>query len=459
MDRHITHSPRATALAIGAIFFVNGATFGSWAPRLPEIRERLAVSDTVLGLTLVGGGLGGLTMSLVSGLLVDRVGSRAATVWTALVLLAVMPLVAVVPLPALFFILLLAIGGFDGLTDVAMNTQAIELQKGISRSILNRMHATWSIGTLVSGVITSALATTWITLGWQLTATALILGAMVVVASRFLLAPEPMHSVGPATDLPTGTTGAGTAASPAQTAVADPTAADITLAEHPAGDTTAAGATAAGTTAAGHPAAETTAAAAPPSSTRPSRRLLAGLFGIGVLAVLVELPPTEWAALLMEERHGLSVGAAGLGFVGFTAGMVVGRLSGDLLVDRFDPERVRRVSGAVAGAGLLIATTGPVPVISVVGFVIAGTGAAAMFPMAVRRAGELVPGATGVAMFSSGARLGILLGPLLMGNLSDATSRSVALAIVGVAAAIPLVAVRLPDAPDSPEGVAPDRPM
>lgn len=438
MDRHITHSPRATALAIGTIFFVNGATFGSWAPRLPEIRERLAVSDTVLGLTLVGGGLGGLVMSLVSGLLVDRVGSRAATVWTALVLLVVMPLVAVVPLPALFFILLLAIGGFDGLTDVAMNTQAIELQKGVSRSILNRMHATWSIGTLVSGVITSALATTWITLGWQLTVTALVLGAMVLVASRFLLAPEPMHSVGPATDLPTGTTGAGTAASPAQTAVADTTAVETTPGEHPA--------------------VETAAAAAPPSSARPSRRLLAGLFGIGVLAVLVELPPTEWAALLMEERHGLSVGAAGLGFVGFTAGMVVGRLSGDLLVDRFDPERVRRVSGAVAGAGLLIATTGPVPVISVVGFVIAGTGAAAMFPMAVRRAGELVPGATGVAMFSSGARLGILLGPLLMGNLSDATSRSVALAFVGVAAAIPLVALRLPDAPDPPGASAPDRP-
>lgn len=407
MDRHITHSPRATALAIGTIFFVNGATFGSWAPRLPEIRERLDVSDTVLGLTLVGGGLGGLVMSLVSGLLVDRVGSRAATVWTALLLSALLPLIAVVPVPALFFVLLLAVGGFDGLTDVAMNTQAIQLQQGLSRSILNRMHATWSIGTLSSGLVTSVLAATWITLAWQLTVTAIVLGSLVLVASRFLLAPEPARPSGASDAIPSGTTGVGTAASvtetgPARTAI-----------------------------------------------TKPSRRLLAGLFGIGMLAVLVELPPTEWAALLMEERHGLSVGAAGSGFVGFTAGMVIGRLTGDLLVDRFDPERVRRTSAAVAGGGLLIATTGPVPVISVIGFLIAGTGAAAMFPMAVRRAGELVPGATGVAMFSSGARLGILLGPLLMGNLSDATSRSTALAIVGIAAAIPLVAVRLPDAPEA----------
>lgn len=366
------------------MFFVNGATFASWVPRLPEIRTSLDMSDTVLGLTLVGSGVGGLTMSFLSGVLVDRFGSRAATVITSLVLSFTLPLIAVAPVPAVLFAVLLAIGGFDGLTDVAMNTQALQLQKNVTRSILNRMHATWSIGTLVGGISASTAAAVGVSLGWQLSVTAVVLVAATLAATAFLLPSGPRFE--PETD----TEG---------------------------------------------------------RRVRPARLLLAGLFGIGVLGVLVEMPPTEWATLMMAERFDISAGLAGLGFIGFTAGMVIGRLSGDVLVDRFDPELVRRSSAGVAAVGLLVASTGVAPAITVAGLFVAGVGGAAMFPMSVRRAGDLVPGAAGVAMFSAGARLGILLGPPLMGLLSDATSRSVALLLVAGTAAVVTATIRLPDSP------------
>ena len=35
-------SGRVAALAIGAMFFANGATFSSWTPRLPELRASSA---------------------------------------------------------------------------------------------------------------------------------------------------------------------------------------------------------------------------------------------------------------------------------------------------------------------------------------------------------------------------------------------------------------------------------
>jgi len=384
------HSPRTTALAIAAVFFANGATLAAWLPRLPEIRERLEVSDTMLGLVLVGSGIGGLTMSLVSGILVDRVGSRAATVVTSLVLSLMLPFIAVAPAPAILFSVLLVVGGFDGLTDVAMNSQALQLQRGVARSILNRMHATWSIGTLIGGIVASSAAAAGVSLTVQLSVTSVVLVALVLGAAPFLLpqeAPlEPEYDVDG-------------------------------------------------------------------RRVRPGRLLLASLFGIGVLGILVELPPTDWSTLLMAERFTISAGVAGLGFVGYTGGMVLGRLSGDLLVDRFDPELVRRGSAAVAAIGLLVATTGALPVITILGLFVAGTGGAAMFPMSVRRAGDLVPGATGVAMFSAGARFGILAGPLLMGTLSDATSRSVALMLVAGTAAVVTAAVRLPEAPTRPDPV------
>lgn len=344
----------------------------------------------MLGLVLVGSGIGGLTMSLVSGILVDRVGSRAATVVTSLVLSLMLPLIAVAPAPAILFSVLLVVGGFDGLTDVAMNSQALQLQRGVARSILNRMHATWSIGTLIGGIVASSAAAAGVSLTVQLSVTSVVLVALVLGAAPFLLPPEaPLE---PEYDVDG-------------------------------------------------------------RRVRPGRLLLASLFGIGVLGILVELPPTDWSTLLMAERFTISAGVAGLGFVGYTGGMVLGRLSGDLLVDRFDPELVRRGSAAVAAIGLLVATTGALPVITILGLFVAGTGGAAMFPMSVRRAGDLVPGATGVAMFSAGARFGILAGPLLMGTLSDATSRSVALMLVAGTAAVVTAAVRLPEAPTRPDPV------
>src|SRR5690606_16977131 len=72
--------PRASLLAIGVLFFVNGATAASWLPRLPDVRDRLGISDAALGLTMVGMGVGGLAVSLLSGVIVDRFGSRRVAV-------------------------------------------------------------------------------------------------------------------------------------------------------------------------------------------------------------------------------------------------------------------------------------------------------------------------------------------------------------------------------------------
>ena len=49
-------STRHSALAIAVLFFVNGATFSNWLPRIPEIRDRLGLGNAGLGATLLGGG-------------------------------------------------------------------------------------------------------------------------------------------------------------------------------------------------------------------------------------------------------------------------------------------------------------------------------------------------------------------------------------------------------------------
>ena len=149
---------RSARVAIGLVFFVNGVTFASWFPRLPEIQERIDVSDSALGIALVGSGVGGLAASLMSGRLVDRFGSRTMTALTSAGLSIALPLMGVAPSAVLVFATLVLLGSLDGLTDVSMNAQAVELQRRGGSSIISRFHALWSAGSVVGGLLASRAA-------------------------------------------------------------------------------------------------------------------------------------------------------------------------------------------------------------------------------------------------------------------------------------------------------------
>ncbi|MEO6317639.1 MAG: MFS transporter [Acidimicrobiales bacterium] len=367
------------------MFAVNGLALGSWLPRLPEVRDQLDVGDAALGLTLLGAGVGGLAMSLAAGRIVDRIGSRRAMVSTSIALALLLPGIAWAPSPGVLFGVLVAIGAVDGVTDVAQNSQALELQRHRQRSLLSRMHAAWSVGSLTGGVVASRAAAANVSLGTHLTVTAGGLALACLLAAPHLLPDETR--------------------------------------------------------------AETRAAAADGRSARIG--LLGLLFGVGVISVLTENPPMEWASLLVSQRFDVATGTAGLGFVAFTAGMVAGRLSGDRVVDRIGPEGTRRCGAATAAVGIACIAVSPGLSLALAGFVLAGVGASSQFPMAVRRAGELVAGSRGVARFSAGTRAGMLVGSPVMGVLSAATSRTTALVLVAGTAAVIAALLRLPDVPSS----------
>ena len=363
------------------MFFVNGATLSSWTPRLPEVQADLGISDAALGLTLVGMGLGGLAASLFSGWLVDRRGSRTMTMTTSAAMSLWLPLLGVAATAVLVFATLLVLGALDGLTDVAMNSQAVELQRSVGRSIITRFHALWSLGAVTGGITASRVAAAGISLRVQLLVTGGVLVVMTLVASRFLLPDR--HR---------------------QRAADDET-----------------------------------------PSPAPGRRLLVMLFLVGMAIALAELPPNDWSALLMTDRFDLSAGQAGLGYVAVAAGMLVGRVVGDHTTDRLGLEPTRRGGAALAAVGVLVAATAPHPLLAGCGLFVAGLGLSSLFPLLFRAASELTHGShSGMASFSSGARLGFLLASPLMGLVADATSVAVAMVLVAGVAATAVAVSRLP---------------
>ena|GEM_PF-5808171 len=59
------------------VFFVNGAVLSSWAPRILEVKDRLALSDSEFGLALLGIALGSVPAMLLITCLLRRVSDIA----------------------------------------------------------------------------------------------------------------------------------------------------------------------------------------------------------------------------------------------------------------------------------------------------------------------------------------------------------------------------------------------
>jgi MFS family permease len=136
-------SPR---VAVSAAFLIHATVSGTWAPRLPAIKESLELSDGELGTALVGLAIGLLIGTRVAGAPVDRFGSRP-------VMRAGFPLLAAsLLLPGLansliaLFLSLLVLGLASGALDVAMNAQGIEVERYLRRPILSGLHGLWSVG-------------------------------------------------------------------------------------------------------------------------------------------------------------------------------------------------------------------------------------------------------------------------------------------------------------------------
>ena len=169
------------------------------------------------------------------------------------------------------------------------------------------------------------------------------------------------------------------------------------------------------------------------------------LAALTVAGAVIEGAPSDWSAVRLE-RLGAGPGVAALGFAAFTAGMLAGRLTGDHLTDRHGGAAVLRGGMALVAAGLLAGVVVDHPLAFAAGLVVAGVGAAGLFPLAFSAAATtpgVAPGA-GAATVSLAARLGFMVEPVLMGTLAQlAGLRWAFVAVAALAAAVAVAAPRL----------------
>jgi MFS family permease len=148
---------RNAKVAVLVVFAMQGAIFGSWAPRVPALAEHVHAQAGSLGLALLGGSIGMIIAASVAGRLCARFGARLLVLISALASSVVLPVLALAPSPLLLGLTLVLLGANIGTLDVAMNIAAVTVVRQTERPLMPVFHAAYSFGGLF-GAAGAALA-------------------------------------------------------------------------------------------------------------------------------------------------------------------------------------------------------------------------------------------------------------------------------------------------------------
>src|SRR5690606_2702754 len=143
--------------AVLSIFLVCGLGLSSWAPMVPFTKERLALNEAGLGILLLGLGAGAIVMMPITGLLIHKFGSRRVMLLGGVSLSLILPLLLLLVNPVAMGLALFLFGASIGAMDVAMNEQAIRVQRLYGRHIMSSFHGFFSVGGLLGALGLGAL--------------------------------------------------------------------------------------------------------------------------------------------------------------------------------------------------------------------------------------------------------------------------------------------------------------
>ena len=388
----------AARAAITAYFCLFGVVLAVWITRIPAIKERLHLSDGVLGIALFSISAGLLLVTVFAGRLVDRFGSawvtRVASICMALSLIPPALAGGLGPLMAALFVF----GASAGALDVGMNANGILVERARGRPVMTSLHAGYSIGALAGSVIGGLLAGAGISPLATFLAVGLPAAAVAVAVGRWLITEGTPSPASPSPASP----------SPASPSPASPSPAAPSPGPEPR----------------------------PHPGPRRGRYLRPGLLilllgTVGLCGLLVEGATADWSAVYLHDNLGTSAGFAAAGFAAFALAMTVGRLLGDRLAARFGPVRLIRVSGLVAAAGLAGGLISGSPVGGVAGFAVLGAGLACVAPQVFLAGGSADPvrPGHGLARVVGMSYLGMVSGPVLIGAAATLVGLRLALGI------------------------------
>lgn len=149
---------------------------------------------------------------------------------------------------------------------------------------------------------------------------------------------------------------------------------------------------------------------------------------LAAIVFLVEGAVLDWGALLIIDRQLVAAQNAGIGYILFSLAMVIARLMGDRIVAILGEFRVMVFGSAAVILGVAVVLVSTFPAVALPGFILIGLGAANIVPIVFSAAGrqKIMPAGLAVASVTTTGYAGVLIGPVLVGLVADATSLPIA---------------------------------
>jgi fucose permease len=377
---------RRARVGVTTAFAAHAMLSGLLGPWIPRIKAQAGLDASGLGIALTGFAVGLLAGTRVADPAIRRWGGRRVVrggIPTMGVGFALLPAARSLASLTLLF---LGIGLLAGLIDVAMNIEAVAVERRFDRRVMSAIHGTWSVALFVGAALASAGIAAGLSIGIHLP----IAAALVVIVSAAFLRwlPDQEEADGEAT---------------AGAWVERPKELNV-------------------------------------GRSSPSRVLLLCLVAGG--SFLVEGIAVEWSAVFLRESVGADPSAAGLGVVAFSAGMTLSRFVGDLLVTRFGQPTIVRIgaSGAFVALAAMLIVLRLIPSVAALGIV--GLGLGPVVPLAFRAAGRTHrPGhASALPLVVTAGYAGSIVGPLLVGFIADLATLRIAFLVPVIASAVSALA-------------------
>ena len=150
--------PLIHRIAISAFFFCCGCTFATWAARIPSIKEKFDFNEAQLGAVLFMLPLGAIVGLPFAGWSVSHFGSRFMTFLSAILYVVLLLAIGYSPSVFILSIVLFLFGFWGDVLNIAMNTQAILVQKEMyTKPLMSSFHGMWSVGAMVGASLGGVL--------------------------------------------------------------------------------------------------------------------------------------------------------------------------------------------------------------------------------------------------------------------------------------------------------------
>ena len=357
---HATQHHAQQRLSTLLCFFSLGLSTAAWAPLIPYAQQRLHLNHADFGTLLLSIGLGSMIAMPATGLLIQKVGCRAIISVAILLLLMILPTFALSNSIIIMSVALFLFGTAAGSLGVAINLQAVIVEKNSTKSMMSQFHGMCSLGGLAGVMTVTALLALGIS---PLMSTLAICSLLVIIG--LIAVPHSLSEIEKDKKIDS---------------------AEI----------------------------ENKARKFPSPLV-----LLMGL--VCFIAFLSEGSAMDWSGIYLVSEYGLKPAFAGLAYTFFAIAMTIGRFAGHHLQRMLGEKNIIIYSAICASLGLFTVVMAPHWIVVLLGYSLLGLGSSNIVPVMFSRVGRqnVMPKAAALSCVSTMAYSGSLLGPALVGLTSE----------------------------------------